>query len=181
MRDHPLHHRKSIRLRGYDYSQAGLYFITSCAHERLPLFGEVIDAKMRLNDAGQIAYDEWGKTAKMRDAIQLHAFVVMPNHTHGIVEIKHRDALQASGALGVDDGRLDDGRVRRASTVGDVLRGYKSAVTKRINQLHNITTGNRIWQRNYHEHIIRNEEAYLKIADYIQTNPQRWEDDVYYV
>ncbi len=112
----------------------------------------------------------------MRDAIQLHEFVVMPNHMHGIVEINHRCALQATVTLGVDDGR-----VQRAPTVGDVLRGYKSAVTKRINQLHNITTGYPIWQRNYYEHIIRNDEAYLKIAKYIQTNPQRWEEDTYYV
>ena len=75
---------------------------------------------------------------------------------------------------------IQAGRVQRASTIGDVVRGYKSAVTKRINQLRNISNSP-VWQRNYYEHIIRSEESYLKIAEYIQTNPQRWSEDTYHV
>jgi putative transposase len=176
-------HRRSVRLRGYDYSQNGLYFVTICCHERQSLFGAVLDNKMCLNDAGRLAHEEWGKTGAMRENIELHEFVVMPNHIHGIVEIVGAHCMRhdsASDDATVQSGRGASGRVQRAPTVGDVVRGYKSAVTKRINQLRNLSNPP-VWQRNYYEHIIRNEEAYLKIAEYIQTNPQRWEDDIYHV
>jgi len=136
-----------------------------------------------LNDAGRLAHEEWGKTGAMRKNIELHEFVVMPNHMHGIVEIVGAHCMRpdsASDDATVQFRRGASGRVQRAPTVGDVVRGYKSAVTKRINQLHNLSNPP-VWQRNYYEHIIRNEEAYLKIAEYIQTNPQRWEDDIYHV
>jgi len=168
-------HRRSIRLRGYDYSQNGLYFVTLCCHERQSLFGAVANDEMRLNDAGRVAHTEWEKTGAMRENIEIHAFVVMPNHVHGIIKIVGAHCMRPDV---VPD--MQPGRVQRAPTVGDVVRGYKSAVTKRINQLRNASIPP-VWQRNYYEHIIRNEEAYLKIAEYIQTNPQRWDEDTYHV
>ena len=178
-------HRRSIRLRGYDYSQNGLYFVTLCCHERQPLFGEVANDEMRLSDAGQVAYKEWEKTGAMRENIELHAFVVMPNHVHGIIEIVGAHCMRPDVAPDMQLGRvqvqgIQPGRVQRAPTVGDVVRGYKSAVTKRINHLRNASIPP-VWQRNYYEHIIRNEASYLKIAEYIQTNPQRWGEDTYHV
>jgi putative transposase len=178
-----IHHRKSIRLQGYDYSQTGLYFITVCTHDRLPLFGKITDGIMQLNDAGQIAQEEWQKSANIRPNIVLHEFVIMPNHLHGIIEIQSSvgahcmrpDCIQPE-----QHGRVQHRRVQRAPTVGDIVRGYKSAVTKGIRNLENSPNA-QIWQRNYYEHIIRNEAAYLKISEYVQTNPQRWLDDTYYV
>ncbi len=187
-----VHHRKSIRLRGYDYSQAGMYFVTICTHDRTPLFGEIINGEMEMNEAGVIATDEILLSAKMRHNISFDEFIVMPNHMHGIITVGARctrpectrtecvrTESTPKNAEGNETGRVS-GRVQRAPTIGDVVRGYKSAVTKRINQLRNLPCAP-VWQRNYYEHIIRDEVAHLKIAEYIQTNPQRWQEDIYYV
>lgn len=168
--------RKSIRLQGYDYSQAGLYFITVCTHNRMPLFGEIVDGQMQFNKSGIVADEEWRKTEHIRSNIVLHEFVIMPNHVHGIIELVGAHCMRPECANSDEQ----PGRVQRAPTVGDVVRGFKSSVTKRLNAISG-TSGQRFWQRNYYEHIIRNEDAYLKIAEYIQTNPQRWETDTYYV
>jgi putative transposase len=165
-----IHHRQSIRLQKYDYSQAGLYFITICTDNRQSLFGKIINGEMLLNDAGIIARNEWQKTAEMRPNVVSDEFVIMPNHLHGIINMT---AIQESAQ------QEQQGRVQRAPTVGDIVRGYKSSVTKQIRQLHE-NLNLLVWQRNYHEHIIRNEESYLKIAEYIQTNPLRWQEDKYY-
>lgn len=189
-----LHHRKSIRLQGYDYSQSGLYFITICTHDRLPLFGKIVDGEIQLNKLGIVAGEEWRKTEHMRAHIVLHEFVIMPNHVHGIIQLVGADCIRPDYTRpdDIQFGCVQLGRVQRAPTVpptsmiqraptvGDVVRGFKSSVTKRLNAITG-TSGQRIWQRNYYEHIIRNEDVYLKIADYIQTNPQRWETDTYYV
>ena len=199
-----IHHRRSIRLQGYDYSQAGLYFITICTHDRLPLFGEIVAGEMHLNEWGMVADEEWRKTEHIRSHIVLHEFVIMPNHVHGIVQLVGAHGMRPDyirpDEMRPDDvqlgcgqtGRVQPGRVqraptvlststmRRAPTVGDVVRGFKSSVTKRLNAITG-ASGQRFWQRNYYEHAIRNEDAYLKIADYIQTNPLRWEMDKYHV
>ncbi|MCQ8127648.1 transposase [Methylomonas rivi] len=175
--DPNIRHRKLIRLKGYDYSKAGLFFITICCHERVPLFGVIVNGKMILNNAGRLAYMEWQKTQELRANIVLHDFVIMPNHFHAIVEIVGAHCMRPDSS---DIEQTEQGRVQRAPTVGDVIRGYKSAVTKSLRNLQG-SPNSKIWQRNYYEHIIRNEAAYLKIADYIQTNPQRWLEDTYYV
>lgn len=160
------HHRRSIRLRNYDYAQAGLYFVTICTHERKPLFGKVMEGKMVLNDFGNIAHQTWQQTAVIRPNVVLHDFVIMPNHLHGIIEI-----------VNIDDGSQE--REQRTSTIGDMIRGYKSAVSRQIKILTQQSVCV-IWQRNYHEHIIRHHNAYINIAEYIQNNPLRWQDDCYW-
>ncbi len=176
-----IHHRKSIRLQGYDYSQAGLYFITICTQNRLCLFGEIVDdvrgtTICALNEYGRIAEKEWIKTSKMRPNIRLDVFVIMPNHAHGIIEINE-----------IADGR---GTMHRAPTVEQfgkptsntiptIIRGYKSSVTKQINRLREMP-GVPVWQRNYYEHIIRDKKTYHKISEYIINNPIHWQDDKYY-
>lgn len=84
-----IHHRRSIRLKGYDYSQAGLYFITICCQDRICRFGHVEKGEMKLNPFGQIAYDEWANTENIRNNVVIHEFIIMPNHIHGIIEIKN--------------------------------------------------------------------------------------------
>lgn len=160
MMDFVKKHRRSIRLRDYDYSQMGLYFITLCCHHRAPLFGRVEAGDMILNAVGQIAHEQWLETAKMRSAICLHEFVIMPNHMHGIVEIVSMDG-------------------DKPATLGDVVRGYKSAVTKMARLLFD-EQGLVVWQRNYYEHIIRNEQAHEKITQYIANNPSQWANDTYF-
>ena len=186
-----IHHRKSIRLKGYDYSQEGLYFITICTQHRACIFGDVVDGKMILNDAGEIAFNEWMKTSELRKNIELGEFVVMPNHIHGIINITHRGELH-SDENGLDGrGELHSPEnispLRGPSqTIGAMVRGYKSAVTKQIKLLGNDGKGvmhyapTVVWQRNYYEHIIRNQQSYFTISQYIFDNPKKWNDDKFY-
>ncbi len=94
------HHRRSIRLKGYDYSSAGAYFITICAYQRACLFGEIVDGMMQLNEFGQIVADEWLKSSEIRREIALDEWVVMPNHIHGIVFIQ---PVESHNPVGVND------------------------------------------------------------------------------
>lgn len=187
-----IHHRRSIRLKGYDYSKTGLYFITLCVEDKQHLFGDIIDAKMILNQLGQIANDEWINTSDIRDNISLHEFIIMPNHFHCIIEInfKKGENDQSIGAL-----------KSPSQTIGSIIRGYKIATTKKIKDFlkeENIRTGelqfapisqsisselqfaptnSKIWQRNYYENIIRDEKAYQNISNYIKNNPAKWHED----
>ena len=171
-----IHHRKSIRLRGYDYSQAGLYFITVCTHSCLRLFGEIIDGEMVLNECGQIAVDEWIKTSVLRPNVKLDEFVIMPNHIHGIINI--RNDTHGRGVLQYAPTKTPKFK-SPSQTIGAIIRGYKSSVTKQINMLREMS-GVPVWQRNYYEHIIRDEKSYHKISEYIINNPIHWQDDKYY-
>ncbi len=174
-----IHHRRSIRLRGYDYSQDGLYFVTICCHERRPLFGEVVNGNMVLNAAGQVVADSWGWLSKQYEHVELNEFVTMPNHAHAIIEIVGVQFIAPQSSAS-HQGASHQGAINRAPTVGMLVRAFKARCARAINELWQ-TSGTPVWQRNYYEHIIRNEAAYLKIAEYIQTNPQRWEEDTYHV
>jgi len=193
------HHRRSIRLKGYDYTQPGAYFVTLVTHHRAMLFGQVVDGEMVLNPLGEIVREEWFRSAEIRAEIELFPaeFVVMPNHIHGIVWIVEVD----DSPVGMNDrGGGDRGGDRPvASTptstptsvgptgssrprgpaprsLGAFIAGFKSIVTKRINALRD-TPGAAVWQRNYWEHIIRNERALNAIRRYIAANPSRWQLD----
>ena len=121
------YHRRSIRIRGYDYWQGGMYFVTICTRDRESLFGEVVDGDVRLNKFGHIVREEWEISAVIRREIELDAFVVMPNHVHGIVII----TVGNVGATGRSP--LRSGPPKRS--LGALVGGFKSAVTKRINDL----------------------------------------------
>jgi len=190
------HHRRSIRLKGYDYTQPGAYFVTICTHGRAPLFGRVAGGDMVPNECGTIVREEWFRSAEIRDEIELFPdeFVVMPNHVHGIVWI-----VATVDPAGYDENvRPMVGAHGRAPVVvvgatgrsplqphgpaprslGSFIAGFKSAVTQRINARRG-TPGERVWQRNYYEHIIRNERALNAIRRYIIDNPWRWHLDRY--
>jgi len=169
------HHRRSIRLWGYDYSQSGAYFITLCTHERRCLFGEIINGQMRLNELGLIVHDEWFHSAKIRGEIELlnDEFVIMPNHIHGIVRILDNN-VWATGRSPLQQPR---GPLKKS--ISSFVAGFKSATTKRINKYQN-TPGNPVWQRNYYEHVIRNEKELHDIRAYIFNNPENWETDENY-
>jgi REP element-mobilizing transposase RayT len=207
------HHRRSIRLQGYDYTNTGAYFVTVCCKNREHLFGKIVSGEMLLNEYGEIAHDELAKTPQIRPNVKLREFVVMPNHIHAIIQITEYLGNN-NGDGGVCDGGVRNGGVcntplrRRvlqspSNTVGAIIRGYKSAVSKQIrfrhrrgvlhtplhtppNTPHNTTHTPKmfadisIWQRNYWEHIIRNEIEYAKIANYIENNPILWEKDRFY-
>jgi REP element-mobilizing transposase RayT len=169
------HHRRSIRLSGYDYSRAGAYFVTVCTQDRTCLFGEVVDGKMRVNEFGQIVREEWLRTAEIRDNVNMDLFVVMPNHLHAILwladETRRGDRPVAPTA---DTVMRPVGPTPRS--VAAVMAGFKSASTKRINFVR-CTPAASVWQRNYYEHIIRDEESLNRIREYIANNPLQWAFD----
>jgi REP element-mobilizing transposase RayT len=182
-----LHHRRSIRLRDYDYSQEGAYFLTICTKDRECLFWNVgaycdtpsLVTPLPLNDLGHIVEEEWLRTSDLRPQIGLDAYVVMPNHFHGIVEINQDGtmATERRDVQGVYQYAPTKDRIRSPSqTIGAVVRGFKSAATTRVNARRG-TPGTPIWQRNYHEHVIRNDADLTRIRDYIVANPSHWAED----
>lgn len=158
--------KQSASIR-YDYADEGAYFVTICTHDRLHLFGTVIDDAMCHNTYGDIACEEWERTAVLRPNVTIDSFVVMPNHVHAIVMIHTRRGgmhpAQKPNNLAV-------------GALGAIVRGYKGAVTRRINHLSDSPT-HPIWQRGYHDHIIRDERGLNTIRAYVATNPARWESD----
>lgn len=127
MYDPKIHHRRSIRLKNYDYAGKGLYFITLCTAQRKNLFGQIINGELFLNPLGEIAKEEWAKTPEIRDNTSLGEFIIMPNHMHGIISIDYQISKP---------GKDEIGKFHSPShTIGAIIRGYKGATTKRIHQL----------------------------------------------
>ncbi len=172
---HAVPRRKSIRLRGYDYSQAGAYFVTICTQNRACLFGEIVDGEMNLNEYGCIVMDEWIKTTEIRNEIELDEFIVMPNHFHAIVVITCRGTARRAPTKGRAPTMERFGKPV-AGSLPTIIRAFKSAVTKRINEARR-SSGTKLWQRNFWEHIVRNENELNRIRQYIKNNPKMWAID----
>jgi len=178
----PLPNRRSIRLQGYDYSGEGLYFVTICVQDMKCLFGKVVDGEVILNDAGKIAKQCWLDIPTHFPHVTIHEFIIMPNHIHGILEITQ--------SVGVNNHSPDKDDIPSfkspSKTIGSVIRGFKIGITKwfrnnqRTNNYSSLKPTKSIWQRNYYEHIIRNNTSYMNIAKYIQSNPENWVTDDYY-
>ncbi|MCB0165675.1 MAG: transposase [Anaerolineae bacterium] len=193
--------RRSIRLKDYDYSQPGSYFVTICTKDKLPWLGEVINGQMQLSAAGQIVADEWHKTDEIRANVTIDEWVIMPNHLHGIIEITyspvgafrrnaptHRNAPAPATHQPTDvdmPRQVVVGATRwvapttmglQANSLGAIIGQIKSICTKRIRRA---GMPDFAWQRNYYEHIIRSERALHAIRQYIQQNPLRWQLDRY--
>ena len=168
-----IHHRRSIRLKGYDYTQPGAYFVTICTHQQACLFGEVSGESIALNPLGQVVEDEWLRTTTVRPNVVLDKFVIMPNHVHGIIMIaKHGRGTMHRAPTTERFGKPVSG------SLPTIVRAFKRAATKRINHLRG-TPGLPVWQRNYYEHIIRDDAGLNRIREYIVYNPQRWHLDRY--
>lgn len=160
--------RQSVRLKAYDYSQTGAYFITLCAYNRECRFGKITEGKMTVNEYGAIVEEEWVKSPEIRKEIKLDEYVVMPNHIHGIIWI--------GNSVGAN-GRSPLHRTNMGSkTLSSFVAGYKSTVTKQINKLRRLP-GVPVWQRNYYEHIIRDDAELNRIRQYIMENPLKWDTD----
>lgn len=200
--DPDIHHRQSIRLRGYDYASAGAYFITVCTRNRECLFGEVLDGEMQLNDAGWIVRQAWEGLPQRFPSIALDACVVMPNHVHGIVIVgaqfiapkfsaSQSIAPDVSGVdhshpvagnrVGVDRdginrdavnrGVMNQGAMNRAPTLGEIVWTFKAVSAREIRRNNPPVLP---WQRNYYEHIIRDDEELNRVRQYIADNPMCW-------
>jgi REP element-mobilizing transposase RayT len=221
------HHRHSIRLRGYDYTREGAYYFTICCHQRLCLLGEIKDGVMHLNLVGATVKAVWDSLPRHFPLIELDAFVVMPNHVHGIIVITNSagncnpnlncrgeafvpgynnvvpessstnaspfpgcnntspqslstnaDApYVATASLTPFPGCNDTSPPRgtQSGSLGAILQNFKSVATRRVNRI--TRNSGTLWQRNYHEEIIRNEKAYENIRRYIMENPLSWDED----
>lgn len=183
------HHRRSIRLKGYDYSQEGAYYVTIVTWRRDFLFGEVVNEEMRLNKVGKIVEWEWLELPKRLPYVELGVHVVMPNHFHGILFIhenvgatRHGQTMSLSGAEhlqtittdGIDGSPLPHGP--KPASLGAIIAQFKSRATKRIWKTPEFKD-TPIWQRNYYEHIIRDENDLQNKTDYIESNPSLWDED----
>lgn len=174
--------RHSIRLPNYDYSQPGAYFVTIVTWHRECLFGEVVDGEMKLNKFGLVAKEQWEKLPKRFPNIELGAFVIMPNHAHGnIVIVTGRGTAENLNDSGGESSRRapttrEQFQKPVKGSIPTIVRSYKSAVSYRINLIRG-TQDIPVWQRNYYEHVIRNERDLQNKTDYIEANPLLWEED----
>lgn len=171
------HHRKSIRIKEYDYAKPGAYFVTIVTYQRDCLFGEIKNGETMLNDFGTIADECWRAIPEHFPFVELGAYVIMPNHVHGVIVINDMGDGTGRGAamLRPYDDNPNPHKINvKPGSLGAIVRSFKSAVSYRINKEHNATG---IWQRNYYEHIIRDEKDLQRITDYIEANPSRWDED----
>lgn len=160
------HHRRSIRLRGYNYSQKGIYFVTLCTQNREHLFGQIVNGEMKMNDAGRMVEFTWHDLPNHNNHIVLDEFVVMPDHVHGIILITDIGA----------------GSVRAGSEpaptahhpLSEIVRQFKTFSAKRVNQIRGIT-GLPVWQRDYYEHIICSDTELDHVRQYIVNNTAKWD------
>jgi putative transposase len=217
-----LNYRKSLRLRDYDYAQAGLYFVTICCNKRACLFGEIVTSngspKMEYNEAGIMANKFWLEIPSHFPNVRLHEFIIMPNHVHGIIELLNNDHFHEVGndrvifeydeersgkypslvenhsarvenhsarvenfqplRFGTDIHRKHEYQHVIPRSIGSIVRGYKTGVTKWFrSQL----IMKQVWQPNYYDRIIRNNKEYQNVSAYIINNPENWVDDAFYM
>jgi putative transposase len=194
--EHP--RRKSIRLQGYDYSQEGVYFVTLVTKHREPLFGEIINGEMSLNEFGEIVKFTWHDLLNHNPNIDLDEFIIMPNHVHGIINIVGAGSQPAPGSQPASGSQpapgsqfapnnrvgLEPGVENRVGleptptkiSLMEIMRQFKTFSARRINTLR-LTTGTSVWQRSFYDHVIDTGEEYENFADYIFTNPQNWLKD----
>lgn len=159
MNNQPPKRRKSPRKYDYDYTQAGAYFVTICTFQRIKFFGEVVDGNMRLNFYGQAASHCWKAIPKHFEHVTVDEYIIMPNHMHGI--------------LFIEDGNT--------YPLGNIVGNYKGAVTRIINRYRTDEEQDSVWQRNFHEHIIRDEQMLNNLQAYIMNNPATWTEDRFYM
>ena len=197
--------RHAMRLRGYDYSQPGAYFVSICAQHRKCLFGTIIDGQMRLNEIGEIVVECWSRIPQHFPSVELGEYVIMPNHIHGIIASNIVEARSPRPAgeehstpptvearsprptgeehstpptVGTRSPRPSENTKNRTDEIrspslGKIVAYFKYQFTKHINQHHNMP-GTRIWQRNYYDHVIRDDTDLQRIRQYIQDNPMKW-------
>jgi putative transposase len=198
--DPDIHHRHSIRLKGYDYSSAGLYYITICVEDRICLFGKIDNGKLELNEVGKIADECWLAIPEHFPNSVLHEHIVMPNHVHGIIELKHVNtipnridenvgtrhvvSLPEKPELAVGPSHVmalhyhNEFSKPIPGSISVILQQYKSSVTRLVNK--NYVSHFR-WQSRFYEHIIRTDQSYELISDYIINNPKKWKDDDFFI
>lgn len=179
--------RRSTRLKGYDYSQAGAYFVTMCVRGQQPRMGSVKSGQVNLSPIGRVVEESWRNITNRNTQVELDTFIVMPNHLHGILLIHNLGRGEAFEGKRLRRRRYQPSnasplRVPRGTKLGSlgaIVQSFKSVSTRRINQLHD-TPGERFWQRGFYDRIIRNREELDRIRKYVSENPLKWELDEYH-
>ncbi len=172
-------HRRSVRLEGFDYTQPGAYYVTIVTHEHQCLFGKIIENEISLNILGVLAHEFWSEIPNHFHNTEVIPFVVMPNHIHGIITIfddESRGTIMPAHAV-YRAPTAEEFSQPVAGSIPTIIRTYKAAVSRRAKQELGIV---KLWQRNYYEHIIRNELELTDIAGYIFANAANWADDLEY-
>jgi len=195
--DPQIHKRRSIRLKGYDYSQLGAYFVTICVNKKICLFGHIVDNKMILNDPGKMVVKIWSEIPQFYPGVAIDEHSVMPNHLHGIIILKNRNAGASHCGRPIKNPQNDqsysipgqtqgpdptvDPTTQRRLTLGDVVGRFESFTThKYIDGVKNFNWEpfyKKLWQRNYFEHIIRNNKDLFRIRKYTIENSTKWDKD----
>lgn len=186
--DSEIRRRRSIRLKGFDYSQPGAYFFTAVTAQRACIFGEVVNGEVQLSEAGRIVLATWEELPQHYSHVELGRIVVMPNHVHGIVVLGAGGLGWAglrpapTGEVGVE-GRAGqrpaptgEAGVERRAKLPEIVRAFKAFSARRINEIKG-GAGHAVWQRNYYERVIRNHTEWDWIDRYIEVNPRLWESD----
>lgn len=155
---------ESARLPNWDYGWNAAYFVTICTKNRICWFGDAVDGEMVLNDLGKIADDCWLEIPEHFPFVKLGEHIVMPNHVHGIVVIDKPVETPESGVSTIK---------WKPGTLGVIINQYKRAVTIGCRKIH----ADFAWQSRFHDHIIRNDESFHRISNYIKNNPSNWSDD----
>ena len=156
--------RRSVRLKGYDYTHPGAYYVTTVTRDREPWFGDVADGEMRLNRTGQLIMDAWEWIPTRYSYVKLDTYILMPNHLHGIIVITEENAGRAKTSFS------------SKKPLGRLIGAFKTVSTKRVNLLQN-TPGQTLWQRGFYDRVIRNHRELERVREYIVHNPSRWELD----
>jgi REP-associated tyrosine transposase len=179
MSKHTQQTRRSIRLKEYDYSLEGAYFVTLLSYQHLHSFGEIVFGKIDLSTLGKIAFDQWLLLTKRFPNTDCTKFVVMPNHVHGIIYIHSNvgeEYRYESDQKSIE--QLNYQYRSSCLSLGTIIRAYKASVSFRFNALRGFTKPP-VWQRNYYEQIIRNDRDYENIWKYIDANIETWNEDKY--
>lgn len=158
--------RKSTRLKGYDYSSPGAYFITICTQNRNCILGEIVNGCIKLNNLGKIVNSEIRKIESHYTNIKIDKYIIMPNHIHLLIILSEPGGINPSPTIKYD--------------IPDVIGKFKASVTRNVGNAFMHSDKIHIWQRSFHDHIIRGEKDYLKIWQYIDENPLNWEKDCFY-
>ena len=157
--------RKELRLKHYDYSKRGYYFVTICIKKRAPIFGDVMEGRVKLSEAGKVARRCWEEIPDHFGDMEIDEFIVMPDHVHGLLQIESGD----------ENKKGEDNGARNTQTIPVVIGNYKASVTREINEIK--PDSNFEWQRSYYEHVIRDEEELREAREYIKQNPFSWQLD----
>ena len=180
--DPKIHRRRSIRLPHYDYSNPGAYFVTMCTQKRECIFGQIVDGNMRPNECGRVVESAWNGLPARFSHVELDAFIIMPNHFHGIIILAGEQSITLDDTRSIEPIGRDESRPymrrktseKQATTLGKIVRAFKATTTRTIRSAH---FDKFAWQRNYYEHVVRNEDDLNSIREYITYNPLRWADD----